>query len=372
MRAVFSAGQLQLARRLSASSAAAAAAAPHLGASAPSLAAVLASPFTYRAALVRGLSPAFAASALRGAAADIDQARAAAQHSSYVAALKAVVPHVIELPAADGCADSVFVEDTAVVLGGVALLTAPGAPSRAGETAAVGAALRALGYAVRDAPAGARLDGGDVLFTGAELFVGLSARSNARGAEALAAAFPGVPVTAVPLSAALAGAHGRERRRAASRERMALLARAGVGGPALRGGGAAAASAAAGPLHLKSLMSVVSPGVVAVADTPAGHALAQALQAHSKRGDRRFHRPLAFLLVPDAQAANAVLANGHLLARAEFPASAALLRDMLAVESGSGGEEDAAAASAAKLTLLDTSELALADGALTCCSILLH
>ena len=70
-----------------------------------------------------------------------------------------------------------------------------------------------------------------------------------------------------------------------------------------------------------------------------GSETAQALQAHSKRGDRRFHRPLAFLLVPDAQAANAVLANGHLLARAEFPASAALLRDMLAVESSSGGED---------------------------------
>ena len=73
----------------------------------------------------------------------------------------------------------------------------------------MGVALRGLGYTVCDAPAGARLDGGDVLFTGAELFVGLSSRSNARGAEALAAAFPGVPVTAVPLSAALAGARTR-------------------------------------------------------------------------------------------------------------------------------------------------------------------
>ena len=132
MRAILSAGQFQLARRLSAS-----AAGSPLGASAPSLAAVLASPFTYRAALVRGLSPAFAASARRGAAAEIDQARAAAQHAAYVSALKQVIPRVIELPAADGCADSVFVEDTAVVLGGVALVTAPGAASRAAETAAV-------------------------------------------------------------------------------------------------------------------------------------------------------------------------------------------------------------------------------------------
>ena len=343
----------------------------------PSVAAALEQPFSYRLALVRGLSPDFAASALRGVAVPIDQVRAASQHAAYVAALRGLVPHVIELPPADGSPDSCFVEDTVVALGGTVLLASSGAASRRGEPAAVGAALLGLGYDVRVAPAGANVDGGDVLFTGAELFVGLSSRTNAAGAAALQACFPAVPVTVVPLSAAARGEHGRARRLALSRERQALLARAGVGGPALHRAPRPLASAA-GALHLKSLLSMVSPGVVAVADTPAGHAAAAAMQASSKRGDARFHTPLAFLLVPDAPAANAVYANGKLLARADCPHSVQVLRDMLAVEAGVGlatdsaGAGNGADAGADDLVLVDTSELALADGALTCCSVLLH
>lgn len=43
----------------------------------------------------------------------------------------------------------------------------------------------------------ATLDGGDVLFTGREFFVGLSGRSNEGGARALASAFPEFPVTPI-------------------------------------------------------------------------------------------------------------------------------------------------------------------------------
>lgn len=41
------------------------------------------------------------------------------------------------------------------------------------------------------------LDGGDVLFTGREFFVGISNRTNERGAMALASAFPEYPVTPI-------------------------------------------------------------------------------------------------------------------------------------------------------------------------------
>lgn len=43
----------------------------------------------------------------------------------------------------------------------------------------------------------ATLDGGDVLFTGKEFFVGLSQRTNEAGARAVAAAFPEFPVTPI-------------------------------------------------------------------------------------------------------------------------------------------------------------------------------
>ncbi|KAK1803358.1 hypothetical protein P4O66_004021 [Electrophorus voltai] len=46
----------------------------------------------------------------------------------------------------------------------------------------------------------ATLDGGDVLFTGAEFFVGLSKRTNRRGAEILADTFKDYAVSTVPVS----------------------------------------------------------------------------------------------------------------------------------------------------------------------------
>lgn len=49
----------------------------------------------------------------------------------------------------------------------------------------------------------ARLDGGDVLFTGREFFVGLSAKTNEAGARAVAAAFPEFPTTPVPVPGAV-------------------------------------------------------------------------------------------------------------------------------------------------------------------------
>ena len=272
----------------------------------------LKAPFHYRTALVRGLSPLFASAALRSAPAPIDQSRAAAQHDAYVTALKSVVPHVVELPPADGCADSVFIEDTAVCVGDTALLTRPGAVSRQGETEAVGVALAGLGLRVVLPPPGALIDGGDVLFTGAELFVGLSRRTNEAGVAALRSTFAPLPVTAVTMPA--------------------------------EGG--------AQPLHLKSLLSMAAPGVLAAADTPAGRAAAGTLQAAAVQ-------PLSVAYLPDAEAANAVLVNGHLLVRGDYPSSVAALRATL----GAGGPAFVA---------VDTSEMAKADGALTCCSILLH
>ena len=47
------------------------------------------------------------------------------------------------------------------------------------------------------------MDGGDVLFTGREFFVGLSSRTNKAGFETIAKAFPDYPVTSVDM-----GKHG--------------------------------------------------------------------------------------------------------------------------------------------------------------------
>jgi dimethylargininase len=81
----------------------------------------------------------------------------------------------------------VFVEDTAVVVGEVAVVTRPGAASRRPETETMAEALAPYrNLAVVSAPA--TIDGGDVLRLGRRLFVGRSSRSNEPGVAALGSA----------------------------------------------------------------------------------------------------------------------------------------------------------------------------------------
>ena len=58
------------------------------------------------------------------------------------------------------------------------------------------------GLKIVDMTEPAELDGGDVLFTGRELFVGLSSRTNKEGVECLEKAFPKYPVTAIDMGEA--------------------------------------------------------------------------------------------------------------------------------------------------------------------------
>jgi len=73
--------------------------------------------------------------------------------------------------------DSVFVEDTAVILPEIALLTQPGADSRKPETESIARALAPYREILRIEPP-ATVDGGDVLALGKTIFVGMSTRSN--------------------------------------------------------------------------------------------------------------------------------------------------------------------------------------------------
>ena len=134
----------------------------------------------------------------------IDLARAQQQHADYVAALTALGAQVHWLPALAEHADGVFVEDTAVLVPEVAVITHPGAASRRGEVESVAAAL-AHHLPLRRVSEPATLEGGDVLRIGRTLFVGASARSNAGGVAQLSAALApfGYTVRRVPLSGCL-------------------------------------------------------------------------------------------------------------------------------------------------------------------------
>jgi dimethylargininase len=115
----------------------------------------------------------------------IDVARAAAQHSQYEAALRALGCTIQHLPAADDLPDSVFVEDVAIVLDEVAVMTRPGAESRRAERDSVAPVLSEFRPLLSIAAPGT-LDGGDVLRLGKTVYVGLSTRTNEDGARQLA------------------------------------------------------------------------------------------------------------------------------------------------------------------------------------------
>jgi dimethylargininase len=157
-------------------------------------------PHAPRAAIVRPPSDAFAR-AISSTGATMDPARARDQHAAYRAALADLV-EVVALPADEELPDACFVDDCAVVLGGRALLTRPGAPSRAAEPERLAGVLERLVDELERMTAPATLDGGDVLRLGRALVAGRSGRTGQDGIAQLAAfaeaAGGRVEVAAVP------------------------------------------------------------------------------------------------------------------------------------------------------------------------------
>lgn len=116
--------------------------------------------------------------------APIDPARAAAEHREYERLLTAHGWSIVRAEEAPELSDAVFVEDAAVVLGELAILTRPGAESRRGEIDGVARALAPYRKLIPlEAPA--TLDGGDILRLGRTLHVGVGGRTNAAGAASL-------------------------------------------------------------------------------------------------------------------------------------------------------------------------------------------
>lgn len=132
-------------------------------------------------ALTREISPAIEHCELTHLArVPIDLARARAEHAEYEDALRALGCRVQRLTAGPEMADSVFIEDTAVVLDEMAVITRPGAASRRPETTAVAEAVR-IYRPIAAVLAPGTLDGGDVLRVGRRLLVGSGHRSNTEG-----------------------------------------------------------------------------------------------------------------------------------------------------------------------------------------------
>lgn len=126
------------------------------------------------------------------------------QHCAYIDAIGQAGADVIVLDADPALPDSVFIEDAAVVLDEVAILTRPGAVSRQREPDRIEAGIAGIRNIARIVAPGT-LEGGDVLRIGRTLFVGLTTRTNREGIEQLAALVRpyAYGVTAVPVRGSL-------------------------------------------------------------------------------------------------------------------------------------------------------------------------
>lgn len=263
-------------------------------------------------ALVRGLASTFAdAICIESPVQPIDVQLAQQQKHAYVELLKSLVHEVIEIPADNKHPDSCFIEDTAVVVGRTAIIARPGAASRLGEEVPVAEALQKLGLEVKRLEAPATLDGGDVLqLPGTNLIlVGLSKRTNAASVEQMQAHLPNHRVVGVSVD------HG---------------------------------------LHLKSPLTALDSTTLLLADVEAGRALASRLAALPELAG--FKR----VMVPDAVCANVLLPSDRdVIMQTGCPESEAVL-EALCLDRG-----------LALHKLPRMTEFVKADGALTCCSILL-
>jgi dimethylargininase len=156
-------------------------------------------------AITRGVSPAMVNCELTFVPrAPIHLAKAIEQHRAYEQLLEKFGAKIISLPAEPALADSMFVEDPAMVLDEIALIFPLGTESRRAEAASLAKVLsrfRELKYVQLPGTA----EGGDILRVARHLFAGLSKRTNEEGIRQLQSIVEGYgyTVTAVPVSGCL-------------------------------------------------------------------------------------------------------------------------------------------------------------------------
>ncbi|MEO8851661.1 MAG: N(G),N(G)-dimethylarginine dimethylaminohydrolase [Allobranchiibius sp.] len=151
-------------------------------------------------ALVRRTSPALESgitSHIDRVAVDTDLAQR--QHEAYCAALQDAGYDLHYVEDAPDLADAVYVEDTAVVVGNVAVLANPAAPERRGEVKGTEKVLRELGLQIQRISDPGTLDGGDILQVGSTIYVGRGGRTNGAGIAQLREFLAPLGRTVVPV-----------------------------------------------------------------------------------------------------------------------------------------------------------------------------
>ncbi len=114
-----------------------------------------------------------------------DYQRAMDQHAAYIEALHFCGLKVLVLEPDSLHPDSTFVEDVALCTSDFAIVTNPGAPSRNGERIEMRAALHSFFDRIESIEDPGTLDAGDVMMTTNHFYIGISERTNHKGADQL-------------------------------------------------------------------------------------------------------------------------------------------------------------------------------------------
>ncbi len=136
--------------------------------------------------MIRPVPDSFQRALVRHGRPSIDVRLAKAQHKEYHRLLEESGHTVRVVPTDFDHPDSLFIEDTAVILGTIAIITRMGAESRRGETPPVAQAL-SKSFDVGEIRSPGTLDGGDVFILGDSVYVGRSSRTNDDGIAQLRA-----------------------------------------------------------------------------------------------------------------------------------------------------------------------------------------
>ncbi|XP_075692479.1 putative hydrolase DDAH2 [Rhinoderma darwinii] len=206
----------------------------------------------YTHAVVRGVPSSLA----QEAEGKVDLARAQRESGVFCGILRQKLGlQVMELPPNEDLPRGQLIGDMAVVIADTALITRPSNPARRKEAEGLHKLFEELKFRVCEVTdETATVDASDILFTGAEIFVGISKWTNLQGAEFVAKTYQDYVVSTVPL---------------------------------------------AGDLHLKSFCSMCGPDTLVVGSSDTAK---KALQRMEQLTDRHYET----LTVPDDAAANCI------------------------------------------------------------------
>ena len=112
-----------------------------------------------------------------------DYENALVQHAEYIKVLKECGLEVMVLEEDEKHPDSTFVEDTALLTRECAIITNPGALSRRGEIIEIKNVLKEYYSNIEEVQEPGTVDAGDIMMVGSHFYIGLSERTNEKGAE---------------------------------------------------------------------------------------------------------------------------------------------------------------------------------------------